>query len=101
MNSKFEPSLTPLRRALALCAIAVVLGACSRDLSAQSTHAAAGGTSALAAADPQTPAAAPPSGSAPSATPEPALRGLPDFSALVDRYGPAVVNVEVVEKAQS
>jgi serine protease Do len=101
MNPKFEPSLTPLRRALALCAIAVVLGACSRDLSAQSTHAAAGGTSALAAADPPTPAAAPPSGSAPSATPEPALRGLPDFSALVDRYGPAVVNVEVVEKAQS
>src|SRR4029077_1260167 len=101
MNPKFEPSLTPLRRALALCAIAVVLGACSRDLSAQSTHAAAGGTSALAAAAPPTSAAAPPSGSAPSATPEPAIRGLPDFSALVDRYGPAVVNVEVVEKAQS
>jgi len=26
---------------------------------------------------------------------------LPDFSALVERYGPAVVNVEVVEKAQT
>jgi serine protease Do len=99
MNSKFEPSLTPLQRALALCAIAVVLGACSRDLSAQSTHAGAGGASALAA-DPAA-AAAPPSGSAPAATPEPVLRGLPDFSALVDRYGPAVVNVEVVEKAPS
>ena len=27
------------------------------------------------------------------------VRSLPDFSQLVDRYGPAVVNVEVVEKA--
>src|SRR5205823_13428369 len=31
----------------------------------------------------------------------PGLRGLPDFSQLVDRYGPAVVNVEVVEKVQA
>ena len=30
-----------------------------------------------------------------------ATAGLPDFSQLVDRYGPAVVNVEVVEKRQS
>jgi serine protease Do len=28
------------------------------------------------------------------------IRGLPDFSPLVEKYGPAVVNVEVVEKAQ-
>lgn len=28
------------------------------------------------------------------------LRSLPDFSSLVEKYGPAVVNVEVVEKAE-
>ena len=103
MNPKFEPSLTPLRRGAALCVIAIALGACSRDLSAQSTHAAAAGASALAAgADPgPAPAAAPPSPALQAGTAELALRGLPDFSALVDRYGPAVVNVEVVEKAQA
>src|SRR5437870_5368 len=103
MNPKFEPSLTPLRRGAALCVIAIALGACSRDLSAQSTHAAAAGAAALAAgADPgPAPAAAPPSPALQAGTAELALRGLPDFSALVDRYGPAVVNVEVVEKAQA
>src|SRR5438105_2302880 len=103
MNPKFEPSLTPLRRGAALCVIAIALGACSRDLSAQSTHAAAAGASALAAgADPgPAPAAAPPTPALQAGTAELALRGLPDFSALVDRYGPAVVNVEVVEKAQA
>jgi serine protease Do len=103
MNRKVEPSLTPtLRRALALCAVAIALGACSRELSAQSNSAAAAAPSALAAADPTPPTAtpAPPPGPAPGAQPEPAPRGLPDFSQLVDRYGPAVVNVEVVEKAQ-
>jgi len=29
------------------------------------------------------------------------VRALPDFSPLVEKYGPAVVNVEVVEKAQA
>src|SRR5213082_1470746 len=101
MNPKFEPSLTPLRRATALCVIAIALGACSRDLSAQSTHAAAAGASALAAGADPAPAAAPPSPAVQAGTAELALRGLPDFSALVDRYGPAVVNVEVVEKAQA
>src|SRR5438105_5024327 len=103
MNPKFDPSLTPLRRGAALCVVAIALGACSRDLSAQSTHAAAAGASALAAgADPApAPAAAPPSPAVQAGTAELALRGLPDFSALVDRYGPAVVNVEVVEKAQA
>src|SRR6266513_2146789 len=93
MNPKFESTLTPpLKRMIALCAIAVALAACSRDLSAQSTRAAAPTAAAPAAAQ------APGSPSAPAA--EPVLRGLPDFSQLVDRYGPAVVNVEVVEKAQ-
>src|SRR5205814_5041228 len=103
MNPKFEPSLTPLRRATALCVIAIALGAGSRDLSAQSTHAAAAGASALAAgADPApAPGAALPSPALQAGTAELALRGLPDFSALVDRCGPAVVNVEVVVKAQA
>src|SRR5207302_2931824 len=93
MTPKSESTLTPpLNRMIALCAIAVALAACSRDLSAQSTRAAAPTAAAPAAA--QAPGAA----SAPA--PEPVLRGLPDFSQLVDRYGPAVVNVEVVEKAQ-
>src|SRR5438874_1354387 len=93
MNPKFESTLTPsLKRMIALCAIAVALAACSRDLSAQATRAAAPTAAAPAAAQ------APGSPSAPAA--EPVLRGLPDFSQLVDRYGPAVVNVEVVEKAQ-
>src|SRR5207253_8804538 len=103
MNPKFEPSLTPLRRGAALCVIAIALGACSRDLSAQSTHAAAAGASALAAgADPgPAPAAAPPSPALQARTAALALRGPPGFSALVDRYGPAGVNVEVVENAQA
>ncbi len=102
MNPKVEPSLTPpLRRALVLCAVAVVLGACSRELSAQSAADAAAPPSAMAAAgDPAPPATVPPSGPAPTAQADAALRGLPDFSQLVDRYGPAVVNVEVVEKSQ-
>src|SRR6185503_7264759 len=32
---------------------------------------------------------------------EPLVRALPDFSPLVEKYGPAVVNVEVVEKSQA
>jgi len=82
--------MNPMKRMIALCAIAIALAACSRDLSAQSTRAAAAPTSAAA----DGPA------SAPASAPEPVLRALPDFSQLVDRYGPAVVNVEVVEKPQ-
>jgi len=94
MNPKLESSFTPpLKRMITLCAIAVALAACSRDLSAQSTRAEPP-RGAMA------PAAAQAPGSAPAPAPEPGLRALPDFSQLVDRYGPAVVNVEVVEKAQ-
>jgi serine protease Do len=39
-------------------------------------------------------------GAQPAAPAEAMGRVLPDFSQLVERYGPAVVNVEVVEKAQ-
>ncbi len=96
MNAKFDPNLiAPLKRLIAVSCIGLVLGACSRDLSAQSTHAtvpiaSAVATSAAAAAE-ASPAPA-------TIAPEPMVRALPDFSQLVDRYGPAVVNVEVTEK---
>jgi serine protease Do len=100
MNPKFEWTATPpLQRALAVCAIAVALAACSRGLSAQSAAAApapAPAVSAPAKAPSADPPPAPQEGLA-----EAAMRVLPDFSGLVDRYGPAVVNVEVVEKAQA
>ncbi len=100
MSSKYE-SRIPL-----ICVL-IALAACSRDLSAQSAHAAAGGTSAAAtAASAAPPAAASAAASASAATPvvpeapNGGLRALPDFSSLVERCGPAVVNVEVVEKSQ-
>jgi serine protease Do len=65
--------------------ISIALAACSGDLSAQGSH-------------PQAQAAAP---SVPTVSAvETTVRALPDFSPLVEKYGPAVVNVEVVEKAQ-
>ena len=94
MNLKAESNpAPPLRRTLAVLALAVAVAACSRDTSAQATH-PAGATAAPAAAT----AAAP----APLAegVAESAMRALPDFTGLVEKYGPAVVNVEVVEKAQ-
>jgi serine protease Do len=98
--------MNPKLRMIALCATAVAL-ACSRDLSAQATRAAlpkaAAAPASTAAAGPKaapTGGAAQASSSAPASAPEPVLRALPDFSQLVDRYGPAVVNVEVVEKPQ-
>src|SRR5205814_10589637 len=103
MNPKFEPSLTPLRRATALCVIAIALGACSRDMSAQSTHAAAAGASALAAGAEPAPgrAAAPPSSAVLAGPAALALRGLPDVSGAADRCGPPVALVEVVVRAQA
>jgi serine protease Do len=94
MNLMFNCSCYPaLKRLLAVLGMAVALAACSRDLSAQSERgAAAPGVAAIVAAD----AAAPPS----TETAEPVVRALPDFSQLVERCGPAVVNVEVVEKTQ-
>ena len=86
----------PLRRALTVLALAVALAACSRDTSAPTHPAAAQGTPAAAAAAAPAPAVA----AAESTAAEPALRALPDFTGLVEKYGPAVVNVEVVEKTQ-
>ena len=66
--------------------ISIALAACSGDSSAQGSHpqAQAGGPATV----PSVPAV------------ETTVRALPDFSPLVEKYGPAVVNVEVVEKAQ-
>ncbi|MGC1727905.1 MAG: DegQ family serine endoprotease [Steroidobacteraceae bacterium] len=92
MNVNTDADLIlPARRALAVLGIALALAACSRELSAQSTRTASP-QAAVAAAAPAESAATP--------VPEVTLRSLPDFSPLVERYGPAVVNVEVVEKPQ-
>jgi serine protease Do len=72
----------PAHRAVSVLCVSVVLVACSGGLSAQSSH-----PTQMA----QGPAA---SGA------ESIVRALPDFSPLVEKYGPAVVNVEVVEKPQ-
>jgi len=76
------PAIPPL---LWLCG-SIALAACSGDLSAQSGHPLAQASTA------PTVAAAP--------AVDAGMRSLPDFSPLVEKYGPAVVNVEVVEKAQ-
>jgi serine protease Do len=96
MNSWFDSRCLPaLQRVIAVLCVAIALAACSRELSAQSTAAAADPPVASAAAPVAAPAAAPAQSAA-----EPLVHSLPDFSTLVDRYGPAVVNVEVVEKAE-
>ena len=84
------------------CAVLLALGGCSRGFSAPSAHAVAAaatdpaaGTGMLAAQ------AAQPSASSAPPPADAVTRTLPDFSSLVERYGPAVVNVEVVEKAQN
>jgi len=74
----------PAHRAVSVLGVSIALVACSGGLNAQSSH-------------PTQIAQAPP----PAAGVEGAVRALPDFSPLVERYGPAVVNVEVVEKAQA
>jgi serine protease Do len=100
MNLMFDCSCYPaLKRLVAVLGMAVALAACSRDLSAQSERgAAAPGAAAIVAADAGLAAGAPAPPS--TETAEPIVRALPDFSQLVERCGPAVVNVEVVEKTQ-
>lgn len=78
----------PARRAVPVSCVSIALVACSGGLSAQSSHPT------------QIAQAPPPAATAAAAGSESVLRALPDFSPLVERYGPAVVNVEVVEKAQ-
>ncbi|HTT02518.1 MAG TPA: DegQ family serine endoprotease [Steroidobacteraceae bacterium] len=72
------------RRAALLFVSSVALAACSGSSNAQPSASVAPRTVAPA---PSTPDAG-------------AVTGLPDFSGLVERYGPAVVNVEVVERSQ-
>ena len=76
MDRKFDLSVGPsLQRVVAVLAVAVVLGACSRDLSAQATGVAA------PASAPAATAAANAAG-APAAA-DPVVRTLPDFTVLV------------------
>jgi serine protease Do len=76
------------RRAVSMAVLAVVLTACSGDSTAQQSQAV------------PAPQAAVPTAATPVAESAPAVRGLPDFSTLVERAGPAVVNVEVVQSGQ-
>src|ERR1700752_5332059 len=86
-TSSAADRIPPWQPLLAACLSAVLVAACSRELSAQSAHGAAAETADTASQD--------------SSTPATGARGsLPDFSQLVERYGSAVVNVEVVEKPQ-
>jgi serine protease Do len=72
-----------IRRAAAVV-LAALLAACSPQ---SSTAAPAQAAQAAPAANTSVPA-------------QPLVRGLPDFTALVEQVGPAVVNVTVVEKRQ-
>ncbi len=83
--------VAPVRRCLAVAAMAVALAACARDLPAESAQ-------AQSTPAPAAPAVAPPEAAAGA---DVAVRALPDFTQLVDHYGPAVVNVEVVQKPQA
>ncbi|HYP66293.1 MAG TPA: DegQ family serine endoprotease [Steroidobacteraceae bacterium] len=77
----------------------LALAGCSRGFSAPSAHDAAAPAAAAASADAALAVAA--AQPLPTPGPDTVVKVLPDFSALVERYGPAVVNVEVVEKAQA
>jgi len=76
------------RRLSLVAAVAIAVGACSPQSSA------APQAQVTAAAQVETPTATPPVGTLNG-------RALPDFATLVEQVGPAVVNVSVVEKAQS
>ncbi|HKZ72491.1 MAG TPA: DegQ family serine endoprotease [Steroidobacteraceae bacterium] len=72
-------------RVAALCALALVI-ACTGDSTAQNAG---------------PPTAAPPVAAPQTATRQDLARALPDFAPLVEQVGPAVVNVEVTQRAQS
>jgi serine protease Do len=94
MNARLVPVCAPLARLAAVCGLTLALIACERGAAQPTPAAAAPPPAALAVP------AAPVATAAETAAPEPMVRTLPDFSALVERCGPAVVNVEVVEKPQ-
>jgi serine protease Do len=74
------------RRAVSIITLSIVLGGCSVDSQAQQPAPAA----AAAASVPTVPATSPA-----------VVAALPNFAPLVDKFGPAVVNVDVVQNAQS
>lgn len=84
------PEASPSFRAplWAVVCVSIALAACSGNTNAQASHPQQGGQAAPPVAVPTAPVV------------ETTVRALPDFSPLVEKYGPAVVNVEVVEKAQ-
>jgi serine protease Do len=106
MNAKFGSDSAPaLQRLLLACGVTIALAGCSREMSVQSALAASAPSAAASApaatgSDASAAGAAAPAAQS-EAPSEQLVRSLPDFSQLVDRYGPAVVNVEVVEKAQA
>jgi serine protease Do len=90
MNAKPDSRSSPLARVVAITALTLLAG-CARGWSAQSAPPAAAPLLAASTSGEAAPAAT---------QAEPVVRALPDFTQLVDRYGAAVVNVEVVEKPQ-
>ena len=72
------------RIAVAVLSVGIGFSACTRNLAATTE-----GTPATS-----------PTASISGAAPAPMVSGLPDFTALVERYGSAVVNIAVVEKEQ-
>jgi len=89
------------RIAVAVVSVGIGMAACSRNLAAttEATPAAAS-TSQSASGGALVPTSSPSSVDTGRAQAR-MVSGLPDFSALVDLYGPAVVNVSVVEKDSS
>jgi serine protease Do len=75
------------RRAVSLITLSIMLGACSVDSQAQQPAPVA---AAAASQVPTVPATSPA-----------VVAALPNFAPLVDKFGPAVVNVDVVQSAQT
>jgi len=79
------------RRLVSAVAVVLSFSACS------------GGPSTAVAADQQRAAQTAPAAAqreVPTAAPSGVVRALPDFTGLVERYGPAVVNVDVVARRE-
>jgi serine protease Do len=84
------------RIAVAVVTVGIGMSACSRNLAA-TTEAQPASTATLTATG-EAPAMAAEARRPVASTATPLVSGLPDFSALVERYGTAVVNISVVEK---
>ena len=76
------------RRVFALAILCGALAACSPK-------------SSTAAATPPATSGAVTSAAAPAPAAAPMVQGLPDFTAIVQKYGPAVVNIDVVSRQES